>query len=126
MRSLLAASVLRIPVLGLLAMTAACAPSRYTLIRPESDRFASLEMRYTGNAEPWQHYHGIGSVDGHNFSQAIHSPVFVLEGRHVIGYLCPGLIAVDASPTQTFEFKAGMNYVLDCDRAAQIRPADSE
>jgi hypothetical protein len=66
---------------------------------------------------------GIHAVDGHAFSNAIDSPIYVLEGRHVIGYLCPGWISVDAGPTLTFDFKAGATYVLDCNGTPSIHAA---
>ena len=114
-------------VVFLLALLAAsgCSSVPYSLGRPTTDRFASLSMLSGPTSEAWKRFpgNGIHAVDGHRFPGSLEATVYVLEGRRVIGYLCPGWISTDEGPTLTFDFKAGADYVLDCNGTPAIHLA---
>ena len=80
-------------------------------------------MPHRSGAETWKNYHGITSVDGHTFSAMLGSTLYVMEGRRVIGFVCPGHITVDTGPRITYDFEAGKSYVLDCGGTAEIHVA---
>jgi hypothetical protein len=112
-------------VLVALTIVSGCSSLPYSLDRPTTDRFASLSMVSAPTSEAWKRFpgNGIHAIDGHTFSSSVESTVYVLEGRHIIGYLCPGWIAVDAGAKITFDFNAGASYVLDCNGAPNIHVA---
>ena len=102
---------------------ASCSSPSYSLKRPDGGRFASLGMEARPGAETWKDYHGIHSIDGHTVSLPVDAPIYVMEGRRRIGYLCPGSINVDAWPELSHDFQAGKTYVLDCTAKASIHEA---
>lgn len=108
-----------------IAVLSGCVSLPYSLERPATEPVAALTMRDARPAGAWQHDagNGINSIDGHAVSVPVGSSLYLREGRHVVGYLCPGWVSVDAGAMLTRDFKANVAYVLDCTDSPNIHEA---
>ena len=90
---------------------------------PVSERpMATLTIGPRAGYPVLQKHDGIWSVDSRDIPNGPVQSLFVVPGKHKIGYNCPGWITMDGPAILPYVFEADRRYEINCEKEPYIRP----